>query len=127
MPTIDQLPLHIVPSVAPETFISEVDYLLRSEPLGVVALVGDEQFMGTFDRDDAKNSYLIPSHADRALLAVGPYAQSRKLTARPEDDAAEILDAMRHFEIDYVPVVQNVTFLGMVTRTDIEKAIQRKN
>jgi CBS domain-containing protein len=123
MPTIQEMPLHTIPIVEPEAALDEVIELVQAEPLQTVALVGDEQYMGIFNEDALTDSALIPDDADRSLLAVGPYVHPARVIAHPTSDVAEILAAMNRRGLDVAPVVDNRTFIGVVTRADLEKAL----
>ena len=123
MPIIQDMPLHSIPVVEPEAALDEVIALVQSHPLQTVALVGDEQYLGIFNEDALTDSALIPDDADRSLLAVGPYVHPARVIAHPASDAAEILAAMHRRGLAVAPVVDNRTFVGVVTRADLEKAL----
>jgi CBS domain-containing protein len=123
MPTIQDMPLHPIPVVEPETALDEVIALVQSEPLHTVALVGEEQYMGILNADALADSALIPPDADRSLLAVGPYVHPARVIAHPHHDVEEVLAAMNRRGLDVAPVVDNRTFRGVVTRADLEKAL----
>jgi CBS domain-containing protein len=124
MPTIQDMPLHTIPVVQPEAALDEVIALVRSEPLQTVALVGEEQYMGILNTDALTDSALIPPGADLSLLAVGPYVHPARVIAHPNHDVAEVLAAMTRRGLDVAPVVDNRTFKGLVTRADLEKALE---
>ena len=123
MPTIQDMPLHTIPVVEPEAALDEVIALVQSHPLQTVALVSDEQYMGIFNEDALTDSALIPDDTDRSLLVVGPYVHPTRVIAHPTSDAAEILAAMHRRGLEVAPVVDNRTFIGVVTRADLEKAV----
>ncbi|MBC8104628.1 MAG: CBS domain-containing protein [Cytophagales bacterium] len=123
MPTIQDVPLHSVPVVEPEAALDEVIARMQADPLHTVALVGDEQYLGIFNEDALTDSALIPPDADKSLLAVGPYVHPVRVIAHPASDVAEILAAMIRRGLEVAPVVENRTFRGVVTRTDLEKAV----
>ena len=123
MPTIQDVPLHSVPVVEPEAVLSDVIALMQGHPLRTVALVGDEQYMGIFNEDALTDSALIPDDADRSLLVVGPYVHPARVIAHTTSDVGEILAAMHRRGLVVAPVVDNRTFIGVVTRADLEKAL----
>lgn len=121
MKTLGDIPVREVPVVEPQTTLDEVVHLMEAEPLRTVALVGDEMYMGLFN-EDALNSELIPKGADFSLLTVGPYVHPARVLGTPDMpvEIALALMARKHQEI--IPVIDNVKFLGVVTRQDLENA-----
>jgi CBS domain-containing protein len=119
MVTLRDVPLRSVPVAEPQTALDEVTRLLESDPLKTVALVGDEMYMGIFD-EEALRSDLIPRRVDPATLAAGPYART-PLPGHPEMTAEHALALMQRRNEDVLPVVENNTYLGVVTRADLER------
>lgn len=122
MPQIKDISLYSVPVVEPEAALDEVIQMMRSEPLHAVALVNEGQFLGLFTQNDLDDTSLIPPHVDRSLLSVGPYVHPLRVIAHPEESTRVVLDLMKRHDLSSAPVVLNRTFLGMVTRADLEKA-----
>lgn len=120
MATLSELSPRPVPVVEPSTSLDEVIRLMEEEPLGTVALVGDEQYMGIFNAD-ALQSNLIPPGADLSTLQVGPYVHPVRVIGTPQTPADDALALMTRRGVDIIPVVRNRTFLGVVTRADVEK------
>jgi len=121
MPQIKEVPLQSVPVVEPETMLDEVVELLHESPLHTVVLVNEGQYLGLFNQD-ALDSGLIPADADYSLIAVGPYVHPVRVIAHPDESVRTVLEAMKRHGLGAAPVVANRTFLGMVTRDDLEKA-----
>jgi CBS domain-containing protein len=119
MPHIRDVPLHSIPVVEPEAALDEVVDLAKREPLHAVALVNEGQYLGLFTLD-VLGSELIPAGADLSLLAVGPYVHPARVVAHPDEDVRAVRDAMRRLHMDIAPVVANRTFLGAVTRADLD-------
>lgn len=118
MATLHQVPLRAVPVVEPQTALDEAIRLLEDEPLKTVVLVGDEMYLGVFN-NAALHSDQIPRRVDRATLAVGPYALTPS-ALHPETTVEHALALMQRRGEDTLPVVENNTFLGVVTRDDLE-------
>ena len=121
MTTIGEITLHQVPVVEPQTTLDEVIRLMEAEPLRVVALVGDEMYMGIFN-DEALQAELIPRGADLSLLTVGPYVHPSRVMATRESSVDVVLAQMVRKNQNVVPVLDNRIFLGVVTRKDLEAA-----
>ena len=119
MTILRDVPLRSVPVAEPETALSEALQMLSEDPLHTVVLVGDETFMGIFD-EAARDSGGIPADVDPATLAVGPYANRPRIVGRPEMGVADVLEALRRRGQEVLPVVDNNTFMGVVTRADLE-------
>ena len=122
MLTLRDLPLHPIPIAGPETALDEAIRLLESEPLKAVALVDDRAYMGLFTQD-ALESGLIPRGVDRATISVGPYAHPARVVGHPEMTVEQALSAMIRKNIDLIPVVANNSFLGVITRADLERQV----
>ena len=120
MTLLRDVPLRSVPTTAPETALDEALRLMNDEPLKTVVLVGDGTYLGVFDAGAAESGG-VPRDVDPATLAVGPYAYTPRVVGRPGTvvDAA-LLAALRRAGQDVLPVVRNNTFLGVVTREDVE-------
>ncbi len=119
MVTLREVPLRSAPVAEPQTALDEVMRLLESDPLKTVVLVGEETYMGLFDQE-ALRSEQIPRRVDPATLAVGPYART-PIAGHPEMTAEHALALMRRRNEDVLPVVENNTYLGVVTRADLEQ------
>jgi CBS domain-containing protein len=121
MKTLRDVPVREVPVVEPQTPLDEVVRLMEAEPLRTVALVGDQMYMGLFN-DDALESELIPTGADLSLLTVGPYVHPSRVIGEPDMPVDVVLALMTRKHQDVIPVIDNVTFRGVVTRQDLEAA-----
>jgi CBS domain-containing membrane protein len=119
MPTLADLTLREVPVVEPQTTLDEVHRLLNDEPLKTVVLVGDEMFFGVFN-EDTLNSGLVPPGADPTTLQVGPYIHPTRALGNPTMPVADALALLQRRGLNVLPVVQNRTYLGVVTRADLE-------
>ena len=119
--TLGEMTLRQVPVVEPSTAIDEVVGLMQGDPLGTVVLVGDEQYMGVFNQD-ALDSGLIPTGANLADLAVGPYVHPARVVAEKRMAAGDVLAHAERRGVDVVPVVDGPRYLGVVTRADLTKA-----
>jgi len=122
MKTRRDIPVRTVPIVEPQTALDEAVRLMRESPARTVALVDDEEYMGLFTAD-ALDSDLIPRGADLSLLSVGPYVHPARIIGRPDLLVEEALALMVRKGLDVIPVVDNNTFRGVVTREDLEKAL----
>jgi|GEM_PF-2399137 Predicted signal-transduction protein containing cAMP-binding and CBS domains len=116
---LSELTLRQVPVIEPQTALDEAIRLMEGEPLKTVVLVGDEQYMGIFD-EAASRSDLIPRKVDKATLEVGPYAESLNTVGHPQMTTREALVLMDRRHLDVLPVVDNNTYLGVVTRADLQ-------
>ena len=122
MKTLRDIPVRTVPVVEPQTSLEEAIRLLRESPVYTVALVDDEEYMGLFNQDTLESD-LIPRGVDLSLLPVGPYIHPGRVIGRPDLPVAEALTLMGRRGLDVIPVVDNNTFRGVVTREDLEKAL----
>ena len=118
MAILRDVPLRSVPVAEPETALDEVLRLMEDDPLKTVVLVGDGMFMGIFDQE-ALDSGGIPRDANPALLSAGPYARRPQAIADWNRTVEYALDEMKRERQDVLPVVQNVRYLGVVTREDL--------
>ena len=120
MTTLRDVPLRPVPTAEPGTALDEALRLMNGDPLKTVVLVGDGTYLGVFDAG-SEDSGGVPRDLDPATLAVGPYAYTPRVVGRPNTPVDQtLLAAMRRAGQDVLPVVRNNTFLGVVTREDLE-------
>ena len=118
MAILRDVPLRSVPVAEPETALDEVLRLMEGDPLRTVVLVGDGMFMGFFDQASL-DSGAIPSDANAALLTVGPYARRPRVLGEVNESVEETLREMQRRRQEILPVLQNIRFLGVVTREDL--------
>jgi CBS domain-containing protein len=123
MKTLRDVPTRPVPIVEPRTALDEAIRLMREEPLRMIALVGDGTYMGVFNERALDDSNLIPQGVDRSLLEVGPYIHPARVVGRSEMAVDEALALMVRRGLEVIPVVENNTFRGVVTREDLEQAL----
>ena len=121
MTTLAQLALRPVPVVHPQTALDEVLLLVEEEPLHLVVLVGDEMYMGVFDKK-ALTSSLLPAGTDPALVQVGPYVHPTR-PLRPTMTVQEALALLDYQGVDALPVVAGRVFKGVLTRSDLEATL----
>jgi CBS domain-containing protein len=118
MKTLREIPLRQVPVVEPSAALDEAIALMEADPLKTVVLVGDEQFMGVFNQE-ALESNLIPPGADLSLLQVGPYVHPSRVIGDFNSPVETVIAHMKRRGLDLIPVVENVTYRGMVTLADL--------
>jgi len=120
MANLRNIPLHTVPVLHPSATLAEAERLATEEPLGVVVLVGDGQYMGVFSRADMETD-LIPRGADHELLAVGPYASTPNQVGRPDMDVETALEEMDRRQVNVLPYVEGKIYRGLITRSVLEE------
>lgn len=120
MAILRDVPLRSVSVAEPETALDEAMRLLQSDPLKTVVLLSDETYMGVFN-EDALQSNLIPRKVDPATLPVGPYVHPSRAVGHPAMSVEQALTLLIRKGADVLPVVENNTFLGVVTRDDLER------
>lgn len=123
MLTLADVPLHEVPVVEPETALDEAKRLMEGDPLKMVVLVGDGMYLGIFN-EEAQSSSLLPKGTDPALVAVGPYIHPSRIVGTPDMAVDFALSVMQRRNQATIPLVENRTYRGVVTREDLEDALQ---
>ncbi len=119
--TLQEITLRTVPVVEPSTSLDEVVYLMENEPLNVVVLVGDEQYMGMFTPDALAN--LVPPGVKLSDLEVGPYVHPVRVIGTPDMEARDALELMGRKHQSVLPVVERrVNYLGVLTLADVASA-----
>jgi predicted transcriptional regulator len=121
--TLRDLAARPVPIIEPRTALDEAIRLMREEPLRMVALVEAGTYMGVFNQKALDDSNLIPAGVDRSLLEVGPYIHSARVVGRADMPVGEALALMARKGLDVIPVLDNNAFRGVVTRDELEKAL----
>lgn len=112
------LPLHTVPVVEPSAFLADVIAALHDEPLGIVVLVGDGQYMGVYTEGD-ENAGRVPANAPLDELAVGPYASGLRFVGAPNMPVSEARALMVRHNLRAMPVVANRIYKGVVAIEDV--------
>lgn len=116
MKTIGELPLLPV-WISPSHLVSSAKILLvghRLRSLGVieggqlVGTIGFEELLGAADPEE-----------------VGTFVRAVETTVSPSEPVRAVADIMAHSQLDYVPVVEQGRFLGMVTATMLLKELGR--
>ncbi len=116
--TLRDVPLRSAPVANPGTALDEALRLMEGDPLKTVVLVDDGMFMGFFDQE-AVESGGIPRDTDSALLTVGPYARRPPAIVDWNRTVEDALAEMERERQDVLPVVQNIRYVGVVTREDL--------
>lgn len=110
--------MHTVPIVEPETSLAEAITLMEGEPLQIVVLVGDGQYLGVFTPDD-RDSGRIPAGVNRADIAVGSYANGLRFVGSPDMTVSAANELMVRHGLTVLPVVAGRIFKGVVVPADL--------
>ncbi|HEX5943934.1 MAG TPA: CBS domain-containing protein [Anaerolineales bacterium] len=111
-----------VVTATPEHSIVEVAQLMKTEDIGPVLIVDNEQsrtLVGIVtDRDIVVKS--IAEEQDVNTTRVGDVMSKKLVTCRADDDVDVAMKAMAQFQLRRIPVVgENMKLLGIISQADV--------
>ena len=118
MKLLQQIVLRTVPVVTPEASLADVLEMLDTEPLQTVVIVGDGMYFGVYTPAD-RDSGRIPAEANRADIAVGPYASGLRFVGAPNMPVGEARELMARHHLSVLPVVAGRIYRGVVIADDL--------
>jgi CBS domain-containing protein len=111
-----------VVTCTPQNTIVEVARLMKSEDIGPILIVDNEQsrtLVGIMtDRDIVVK--VIADGQDPKTTPVGDAMSKKLVTCRPDDDVDVAMKAMSQFQLRRIPVVgENMKLLGIISQADV--------
>ena len=111
-----------VVTCTPENTIAEVARLMKTEDIGPVLIVDNEQsktLVGIVtDRDIVVKA--IAEGKDVKTTRVGDVMSKKLVTCRADDDVDVAMKAMAQFQLRRIPVVgENMKLLGIISQADV--------
>ena len=111
-----------VVTCTPENTIAEVARLMKTEDIGPVLIVDNEQsktLVGIVtDRDIVVKA--IAEGQDVKTTRVGDVMSKKLVTCRADDDVDVAMRAMAQFQLRRIPVVgENMKLLGIISQADV--------
>jgi CBS domain-containing protein len=111
-----------VVTCTPENTIAEVARLMKTEDIGPVLIVDNEQsktLVGIVtDRDIVVKA--IAEGQDVKTTRVGDVMSKKLVTCRADDDVDVAMKAMAQFQLRRIPVVgENMKLLGIISQADV--------
>jgi CBS domain-containing protein len=111
-----------VVACSPENTITEVARLMKTEDIGPVLIVDNEQsktLVGIVtDRDIVVK--VIADGQDVTTTRVGDVMSKKLVTCRADDDVDVAMKAMAQFQLRRIPVVgENMKLLGIISQADL--------
>ena len=105
-----------------DTTISEVARLMKTENIGPMLIVDNEQsktLVGIItDRDIVLK--VIADGQDPRTTQVGEVMSKKLVTVHPDDDVEVAMKAMAQFQLRRVPVVgENMQLVGIISQADV--------
>ena len=112
----------------PEDTITEVAQLMKNEDIGPVLVV---------DNDDSKTLVGIITDRDIVLKViaegkdpkptrVGEVMSKKLVTCRPDDNVDVAIDAMAHYQLRRIPVVEdNMKLVGIISQADVATRVDK--
>jgi CBS domain-containing protein len=111
-----------VVTCTPENTIAEVARLMKTEDIGPVLIVDNEQsktLVGIVtDRDIVVKA--IADGKDVKTTRVGDVMSKKLVTCRADDDVDVAMKSMAQFQLRRIPVVgENMKLLGIISQADV--------
>ena len=115
-------------TATPEDTITEAAELMKNEDIGPVLVV---------DNDDAKTLVGIITDRDIVLKViadgqdprttrVGEVMSKKLITCRPDDNVDVAIDAMAHYQLRRIPVVEdNMKLVGIISQADVATRVDK--
>src|SRR5690349_19260998 len=106
----------------PENTVSDVARLMKTEDIGPVLIVDNEQsrtLVGIVtDRDVVLK--VIADGKDPKTTRVGDVMSKKLVTARPDDDVETAMKSMAQYQLRRIPVVgPNMELMGIISQADV--------
>lgn len=106
----------------PENTISEVAQLMKTEDIGPVLIVDNEQsktLVGIVtDRDIVLK--VIADGRDPKTTRVGEFMSKKLVTCYADDDVETAMKSMAQFQLRRIPVVgENMQLIGIISQADV--------
>ena len=112
-----------VVSIGQEASIAEAATLLRDERIGVAVVRGEEEdLLGIVSERDIVRA--IADLGDGALRTTAGEVMSRSVvTCSPESSTADVMEQMLENQIRHLPVQGRGSLVGIISVTDVVKAV----
>jgi CBS domain-containing protein len=105
-------------TVGPDVPVAEAARMMRSEDVGSLPVVDGERLVGVVtDRDITTR--VVAEGKDPESTPVQEIHSTDPVTAEPEQDLAEVLEAMARHQVRRVPVVDDGRLVGILAQADI--------
>jgi len=106
----------------PESTVSDVAQLMKTEDIGPVLIVDNEQsktLVGIVtDRDVVLK--VIADGKDPKTTRVGDVMSKKLVTTRPDDDVETAMKSMAQYQLRRIPVVgDNMKLMGIISQADV--------
>lgn len=114
-------------SVAPDQTLAEAEALMQSKRIRRLLVTREDNLVGIITKEDIRRG--IPASCDEntRMIAgqnkVEAYMAHNPITADPMDPLEDIALTMRRNKIGGVPVVEGSTLVGIITESDIFRAM----
>lgn len=115
-------------TATPEDTITEVAQLMKNEDIGPVLVVENNDsktLVGIItDRDIALK--VIAEGKDPKMTRVGEVMSKKLVTCRPDDNVDVAIDAMAHYQLRRIPVVEdNMKLVGIISQADVATRVDK--
>lgn len=106
----------------PENTISEVAQLMKTEDIGPVLIVDNEQsktLVGILTDRDIVLKVVADGH-DPKTTRVGEFMSKKLVTCYADDDVETAMKSMAQFQLRRIPVVgENMQLVGIISQADV--------
>jgi CBS domain-containing protein len=106
----------------PENTISEVARLMKTEDIGPVLIVDNEQsktLVGIVTDRDIVLKVIADGH-DPKTTRVGEFMSKKLVTCYADDDVETAMKSMAQFQLRRIPVVgENMQLIGIISQADV--------
>jgi len=106
----------------PQNTISEVAQLMKTEDIGPVLIVDNEQsktLVGIVTDRDIVLKVIADGH-DPKTTRVGEFMSKKLVTCYADDDVETAMKSMAQFQLRRIPVVgENMQLIGIISQADV--------
>ena len=106
----------------PENTVSEVARLMKTEDIGPVLIVDNEQsktLVGILSDRDIVLKVIADGH-DPKTTRVGEFMSKKLVTCYADDDVETAMKSMAQFQLRRIPVVgENMQLVGIISQADV--------
>lgn len=114
-------------TISPEQTLAEAEALMQQHQIRRLLVVKDTTMVGIITKEDLQKGIPTSGDTNTRLIAaqskVEAYMRQNPITADPMDPLEDIALTMRRNKIGGVPVLEGAALVGIITESDIFRAL----
>jgi tRNA nucleotidyltransferase (CCA-adding enzyme) len=106
-------------AVCPETEMREIDRALEQQAYSGACVLSGGRLVGVISGSDIERA----KSSDQLSLKVKSFMSSQVITTAPDVPLDQLLESMADHDVGRLPVLDGQRLIGIVTRTDVRRAL----